>query len=210
MMSDKAVMTQMTNPFTRLLRKFVGNRRGVAAIEFAFIAPLLLTMYFVTMEIAPAIDANKKVGRSASMIADLVTQQQSISKTEVEAIMAIGEATLRPYNRTNLKVIITAIEITDEEAPEVRVFWSRKMVGGVFSQDAAKGTVTEVPPALRIRNSFLVRVQSELEYRPMITWTADQKATTGLLAAFDKINMKETYYLRPRMSTSIDCPTCAS
>jgi Flp pilus assembly protein TadG len=207
-MSDTAGMTRMTNPFARLLQKFIGNRKGVAAIEFAFIAPLLLTMYFVTMEIAPAIDANKKVGRSASMIADLITQQQSISKTEVEAIMAIGEATLNPYNRTDLKVTVTAINITDDDAPEVLVAWSRKMVDGVFSQDAAAGTATTVPPTLKIRNSFLIRVQSELDYQPMITWTADQKVATGLLAAFDNINMKETYYLRPRMSTSIECATC--
>jgi Flp pilus assembly protein TadG len=207
-MSDTAGMTRMTNPFARLLQKFIGNPKGVAAIEFAFIAPLLLTMYFVTMEIAPAIDANKKVGRSASMIADLITQQQSISKTEVEAIMAIGEATLNPYNRTDLKVTVTAINITDDDAPEVLVAWSRKMVDGVFSQDAAAGTATTVPPTLKIRNSFLIRVQSELDYQPMITWTADQKVATGLLAAFDNINMKETYYLRPRMSTSIECATC--
>lgn len=207
-MSDKAGMMQMDNPIARLVRKFAANRRGVAAIEFAFIAPLLLTMYFVTMEIAPAIDANKKVGRSASMIADLITQQQSITKTEVESIMAIGEATLRPYSRTNLKVIVTAIEITDETTPKVKVAWSRKMVDGAFSQDAAKGTITTVPETLKIKGSFLVRVQSELDYRPIITWTADAKVTTGLLAAFDKIGMKEMYYLRPRMSTTIDCATC--
>jgi Flp pilus assembly protein TadG len=207
-MSDKAGMMQMGNPIARLVRKFAANRRGVAAIEFAFIAPLLLTMYFVTMEIAPAIDANKKVGRSASMIADLITQQQSITKTEVESIMAIGEATLRPYSRTNLKVIVTAIEITNDTTPQVKVAWSRKMVDGAFSQDAAKGTTTTVPETLKIKGSFLVRVQSELDYRPIITWTADAKVTTGLLAAFDKIGMKETYYLRPRMSTTIDCATC--
>ena len=193
---------------TRLLRRAGADRRGVAAIEFAFIAPLLLTMYFVTMEIAPAIDANKKVGRSASMIADLVTQQQTISKSEVEAIMSIGEATLNPYNRSQLKVVITAITVTDEETPKVLVAWSRKMVNGAFSQDAAKDTVTTVPASLKVKGSFLIRVETALDYRPIITWTASAKATTGLLAAFDNINMKETYYLRPRMSNSIDCPTC--
>lgn len=192
----------------RSLRDLARDRRGVAAIEFAFIAPLLLTMYFVTMEIAPAIDANKKVGRSASMIADLVTQQQTISKSEVEAIMSIGEATLNPYNRTKLKVVITAITITDETTPKVKVLWSRKMVNGAFSQDAAKDTITTVPDALKVKGSFLIRVESSLDYRPIITWTASQKETTGLMAAFDKINMKETYYLRPRMSNSIECSTC--
>lgn len=191
-----------------LLRRAAADRKGVAAIEFAFIAPLLLTMYFVTMEIAPAIDANKKVGRAASMIADLVTQQQSISKSEVEAIMSIGEATLNPYSRTQLKVVITAIRISNDDVPTVKVAWSRKMVDGAFSQDAAKDSTTTVPETLRIKGSFLVRVETSLNYRPIITWTASEKQTTGLLAAFDNINMKETYYLRPRMSATIDCSTC--
>lgn len=196
------------NRAARLLRRAGADRKGVAAIEFAFIAPLLLTMYFVTMEIAHAIDANKKVGRAASMIADLVTQQQSISGSEVEAIMSIGEATLNPYNRTQLKVVITAIRISNDETPTVLVAWSRKMVDGVFSQDAAKDSTTTIPETLRIKGSFLVRVETSLDYRPIITWTASEKQATGLLAAFDNINMKETYYLRPRMSTTIDCSTC--
>ena len=52
------------------------DRRGVAAVEFALIAPLLLSMYFVTMEVSQGIEANKKVGRVGSIVADLVTQQQ--------------------------------------------------------------------------------------------------------------------------------------
>ena len=94
---------------------------------------------------------------------------------------------IRDSSRTNLKVIITAIGITDEDTPQVKVVWSRQMINGVFSRDAAKGEITTVPATLKVRNSFLVRVQSELDYRPMITWTAEQKAATGLLAAFDNI-----------------------
>ena len=63
------------------------DRRGVAALEFALIVPLLLSMYFVTMEVSQAIETNKKVGRVGSMVADLVTQQQTITKAELDAIM---------------------------------------------------------------------------------------------------------------------------
>ena len=34
------------------------------------------------------------------MVADLVTQQQTITKSELDAIMAIGESLLQPYNRS--------------------------------------------------------------------------------------------------------------
>jgi Flp pilus assembly protein TadG len=39
--------------------RLIPDRRGVAAVEFALVAPLLLCMYFVTMEVAQGIEANK-------------------------------------------------------------------------------------------------------------------------------------------------------
>lgn len=190
------------------LRRLVGDERGVAAIEFAFVAPVLLVLYFVTMEVGQAIETNKKVGRIGSMVADLVTQQQTMPRSELEAIMQIGGAIIQPYNRTLPRIVVTAIEITDEPTPKVKVVWSRKMVNGAFSVDAAPGTQTTVPERLKIAGTFLIRVQGGLDYRPVITWAADGKAAMGLTSAFDNIQMAETYYLRPRMSPTIDCTGC--
>lgn len=184
------------------------DRRGVAAIEFAFIAPVLLSLYFVTMEVAQGIETNKKVGRIGSMVADLVTQQQAITTQELDAIMRIGGAILQPYNRTQPDIIITAIKITDEADPKAEVAWSRRMNNGLFGAGAPKKSETKVPDQLLIRNTFLIRVSGGLNYRPVITWTAQQKASLGLAAAFDNIQMKESYYLRPRMSSEIGCSNC--
>lgn len=192
----------------RKVRRIIGDKRGVAAIEFALIVPLLLCMYFVTMEVAQGVETNKKVSRVGSLVADLVTQQMTIQKADLDAIMKIGGSVLEPYERSSPKIVVTAIEITDETTPKVKVFWSRKLENGVYSVDAAKGTATTVPAALNVRNSFLVRVESYLTYKPVITWAAANKKAMGLTAAFDSINMRETYYLRPRRSLQIPCGDC--
>lgn len=190
-------------------RRFARDGRGVAALEFALIVPLLLCLYFVTMEVAQAIEANKKVGRAASMAADLVAQMPEIPQTELEGIMRIGEATMQPYNRSNLDIIVTAIEVTNEATPKVQVVWEGKLIDGEYVEGVAKGTaITNLPPALKIKGSFLIRSEATLEYEPVITWAASAKTTLGLAAAFDGISMKETYYLRPRRSTSIPCDGC--
>lgn len=196
--------------FSRLRAKAIGfcsDRRGVAAVEFAFIAPLLLAMYFVTMEFSQGIETSKKVSRVGSMVADLVTQQQTVVKADLEAIMKIGESTLQPYNRSKPTIIITAIKVSDDAALNVTVEWSRKMVDGVYSIGTSDSTTT-IPSALRIKGSFLIRVESKLEYKPVITWAADSKQQLGLTAAFDNLSMGETYYLRPRMSQTITCSNC--
>ena len=190
-------------------RRLFRDKGGVAALEFALIVPLLLMLYFVTMEVAQAIEVNKKVGRVGSMVADLVTQMQEMNKSELEGIMRIGEATLQPYNRSQPNITITAIEVTDEATPKIQVVWSRKLVNGAFSAGPAKGTaVSDLPSALKIKGSFLIRAESSLEYEPVITWAASSKTTLGLASAFDGISMGETYYLRPRMSMTIPCTDC--
>jgi Flp pilus assembly protein TadG len=188
--------------------RFCIDRRGVAAIEFAFIVPVLLVMYFVTMEASQAIETSKKVSRIGSMVADLVTQQNTITKADLDAIMKIGTSTLQPYNRSTPKIIITAIQVTTDPTPKVQVVWSRKLDNGASSADAAKDSITTVPTALKIAGTFLVRVESDLAYQPIITWSADSQERLGLTSAFSHISMGETYYLRPRRSTTVPCNDC--
>ena len=122
--------------------------------------------------------------------------------------MKIGQALLIPYYRSKPRIIVTAIEITDEATPKVKVFWSRKLVNDLPSAGPAKGTITTVPVALNTRGSFLVRVESELDYKPVITWARRRTSRLGLTSMFDNIAMKETYYLRPRMSSQVVCTDC--
>ena len=54
----------------------------------------------------------------------------------------------------------------------------------------------------------VARVTASIDYKPVITWAAEGKPALGLLAAFDAIEMDETYHLRPRMSRTIPCSNC--
>ncbi|MBZ9956922.1 TadE/TadG family type IV pilus assembly protein [Mesorhizobium sp. BR1-1-14] len=187
---------------------FIRDRRGIAAVEFALIVPILLIMYFITMEASQAIETSKKVSRIGSMVADLVTQQPTIVAADLKAIMEIGTSTLQPYNRSVPDITITAIRITTDTPPRALVVWSRKVLNGVYGADAAKDTPTTVPSTLRVAGTFLIRVESKLGYVPIISWSADGSQTTGLTTIFNHISMGETYYLRPRRSLTIPCSDC--
>lgn len=198
--------------FRRILR-FLGDRRGIAAVEFAFVAPLLLSMYFVTMEVSQGVEANKKVGRIGSMVADLITQQPSVKLQDVKAIMDIGQSILQPYARSRPTITVTAIEITYKPSMTVKVVWSAKMENGTYTRPFKPGDATTLPDELlyeqdAVDKTFLIRVTSELAYKPVITWSASGKPALGLAAAFDGIDMGETYYLRPRMGKDVACSDC--
>lgn len=206
-MGERGIATGRRTQAGARLRAFLTNRRGMAAIEFALIAPILLSLYFVTLEVAQGMETNKKVSRVGSMVADLVGQQGRMVYTrDLDPIMAIGEAILKPYMRSRVNIVITGIDIDKDSRVKVR--WSRKLENGVFGRDAAKGATTTVPDDLKIPDTFLLRVTAKLDYRPIIAWTAEQKTSLGLLGAFDNISMSESYNLRPRMSPEMDCADC--
>ena len=200
--------TQMIRLLTSI-KRFARDRRGVAAIEFAFIAPVLLVMYFITMEFSQAIETSKKVSRLGSMVADLVTQQPAVTDTDLKNIMKIGDTTLRPYHRSTPTIAITAIQIGSAPAKKATVLWSIQGTGTTYVKVAAKDSeVTNLPTALKVADTFLIRVNSTLTYTPVIAWAADGKKALGLVSAFSEISMGETYYLRPRRSQSIACTGC--
>lgn len=184
--------------------ELVSDRRGVAAIEFALIAPLMLAMCLVTWELALGIETSRKVGRAGSTIGDLVAQQSKMTKLELEGILAIGGGIVQPYNRSDPTVTVTALEIV-EEAGQVKskVAWFYQHGPKKLEKDP-----TIVPERLRIPGSFLIRVDSTLDYKPAITWDGETKAALGLGASRSVYGMGETYYLRPRVSQTIPCADC--
>jgi Flp pilus assembly protein TadG len=190
------------------LRRFNGDERGAAAIEFAFIAPLLITMYLGTMEISRGLQVNKKVGRSASSAADLIAQvsQGALNKTTIEDILKIGKATLQPYSLTQPTIIATGVDIN--AAGAATVSWSRQLASTTASTPYAAGTsVTGIPAKLLIANTFLIKVQTKLEYRSVTSWslTKNKSDSSGSYAAID---MSEAYYLRPRTGPTLYCNDC--
>ena len=206
-MSFRAGALKQVSQILAGLGRFARDRRGIAAVEFALIAPILLAMYFLTMELSQGIETNKKLSRVASMVADLVTQQGSVTRDDLDAIMKIADSGLMPYQRSRPEIVVTGIAIGGSPL-KAKVKWSREGDKDGYRPGAGAGAETSVPASLMIADTFLVRVESKLDYKPFITWSADGKSALGLSAAFDSLAMSETYYLRARMTKDITCSDC--
>jgi Flp pilus assembly protein TadG len=187
------------------IARFCAEKNGAAAVEFAFIAPLLITMYLGTMEISQGIEINKKVGRSASLIGDIVAQDDNLTMDDLRGIMKIGAAVLQPYERDAPTIKITGIRI-DADA-DATVAWSQQGVGEVYSSGDLAGSDITVPVNLKIENTFLIKVEASLEYLPITSWTI-QKNKSGPDGAYASVPMKEVYYLRPRVENEVVCTDC--
>src|SRR5690606_24990997 len=62
-----------------LIRRWVGDERGVSAIEFAMIAPVLIVFYMGMTEFCQGFMAQKRMGHVSATVADLIAQEETIT-----------------------------------------------------------------------------------------------------------------------------------
>ena len=98
------------------LQSFSDDTRGIAAIEFAFIAPVMLGMYFGLLEISMAVAADRKVSHAANVAGDLVTQATVVDRAEMEDIMEATLAVLNvnPNSLGNVTIEVSSFQMLDD------------------------------------------------------------------------------------------------
>ncbi len=83
-----------------VVRRFAGATRGVAAVEFALILPLMLLLYLGSAETTQAVMASRKASMAARTLSDLVSQQDAnVVMTDVTmgSIFNAASAIMQPF-----------------------------------------------------------------------------------------------------------------
>jgi Flp pilus assembly protein TadG len=163
------------------LRHLARDTRGVSAVEFALIAPLMVSLYLGCVEISDGVSAQRKVTLIASTIANLGAQSATLTTTDVSNILDASTAIIYPYSSSTLKMTISCIAIDANKNATVK--WSVTRNGTALS-----GSVT-MPSALQVANSQFVYAQVSYGYKPAIGYTI-----TGTLT------LSETMYMMPRIT----------
>lgn len=90
-----------------------GARSGAVAVEFALIAPILILIFFATVELAQLLDCRTRVIDGTASAADLIAQGSSINDSGLSAMVSAIKAIIYPYSTTDgLNVVITGISCT--------------------------------------------------------------------------------------------------
>lgn len=191
---------------TRNLVAFGKDRRGIAALEFALIAPVMIMLLLGSIEITNGFDVNKKLARAGAMVGDLVTQQQSITKEKIADIMEIGTSILLPYRRDLPTITIASINI--DANGNATVAWSQRKQGQAISTPYTKGSAITIDANLKIPTSNFVRVETSIAYIPLIAWTMKDTVKTSIGTSGPGIAMGKMIYGRIRQGDAVACTNC--
>lgn len=103
---------------------FVRGRRGVAAVEFALILPLLITLLLGTFEITRAVEINRKVNNAASVVADLITSSEEANLyNNLEDFFQAGKLMLSPYDDSPISITVSVLRF-DPTSNSGIIVWS--------------------------------------------------------------------------------------
>src|SRR5258708_26904184 len=90
---------------------FARDQRGVSAVEFAMLLPLMITLYLGSVEISQGVGMDRKVTLAARTVADLASQVSSIAGTDMSNILTATSAVIAPYDTAPLKVTVSAVTV---------------------------------------------------------------------------------------------------
>src|SRR6185295_16885762 len=106
-----------------LLRRFHHDKRGVSAVEFAMLLPLMITLYIGGVEVSSAIAVDRKVTLVARTLGDLVAQSTSVNATDMTNILNAASSVVQPYSSSLIKVTVSRVDVDANGA--AKVIWSK-------------------------------------------------------------------------------------
>lgn len=179
----------MTYRLPSCLKALVRDRRALGAVEFAMTAPFLILLYLGGFQMMDAISTYRKVVITDRTLADLTTQDTSMTAAEAQSIITGAKQVMVPYSTANATLIITQVKIDANGVPSVD--WTQSNDG-----TEVKTADLNVPADIAVPNTYVILSQIIYRYTPVIGGDL-----IGPLTFTDHI------FMNPRRSNSIPMET---
>jgi Flp pilus assembly protein TadG len=184
-------------------RRYAHDKNGLAAVEFAFLLPVMITIFFGMVEVAAAVSCRADVSNVASTAADLVAQEGTATTADLSNVFNASNTILYPYydgtsqdTTKNVKPNITIASVIDNGATDFK----SGTVAWVCAQGTASvhvGQVINFGQALMTTGGSIVYANITYNYA---------SPTSKVIAP--AIAMQNTFYTKPRRVAKIPLQAC--
>jgi len=180
---------------TTLLHRFRHDRRGVSAVEFAMVLPLMVILFVGVVQVSEVASIKRKTTLVARAVADLVAQVSSIDQNEMNNVMSAGSAVVAPFPASKLKIRITSVKIDANK--NVTVVWSKVNSASADWGPRTNGSPVALDDVLKVANTYLVMGEVEYTHQPAIGYLL-----TGALSLVPD-TVEDKIFMRPRLSDQV-------
>lgn len=154
-------------------RRFARDVAGVAAVEFAYIAPILLVMLMATFELSRGVSIDRRLNSVSAMASELVAREGEVAAADLLNIYRALDHVMKPYNDNSLVVRLTQVRTNNNSVAQVE--WSSE-INSTMVQSTSGGTPTTPYPhcstfnldaELKQRGSRVIVAEVGYNYQPM-------------------------------------------
>lgn len=176
---------------------FRHDSRGVAAIEMAFILPFLVILFFGLIDLTQLISLNRKVTYAASVVGDLVTQNDTtVAGADFSDYFNAAKLVMKPTPITGVRIEVYQFR---NVGGTVTNQWNKKSTGG-----AACGI-----PSTAGLSSLMTDGNDVVVAEVCTTYTPFMATFLGsMILGATSFTMSEEIALRPRQSATLNCTGC--
>jgi Flp pilus assembly protein TadG len=182
---------------------------GIAATEFAMIVPIMLVIFFGTVEISSGVAVDRKVTLVARTLSDLTSQAappnqsqswSTVNDNYLQNVFTSTIAILQSYKASPSKVTVSEIYVDSNQIAKIQ--WSK---AATFASGATQATLAAssrnagdvvtsvVPPALLVKKTYLIFSEVSYDYAPLgIGYVMKTNVT-----------LRDVAYTRPRQVTCV-------
>lgn len=178
--------------FSHLLRSFRKDTRGVSAMEFALLLPVMLLFVAGTVDISEGLTVHRKIRQISSIVVDLVAQNSKLSQGEVNTILAGAAKILEPYPTAKLSIVVSVLDVKNKK--KQKVAWSVGYNGTALT----KGAEVDVPADITAKNVQLIRAEVDYSFSTMFS-----SYLAGLMGR-NGYALEDVMYQRPRVSDTVE------
>lgn len=169
------------------LIRFARDRRGLAALEFALIAPMMIVVLFGAIELTELLATNRRAENTTASIADVISRDTTVSNAEVSDLWSAASALMYPNASGPMKMRVSSIQV--ETASSAKVLWSEAANGYTAR---SKGSAMTLPAGMMVAGTSVVIAESSYNYVPPIGVFLDIA-----------INLNHIEYRRPRVADPV-------
>jgi Flp pilus assembly protein TadG len=186
----RGVVSHWTAHTVSVGRRFGLDARGVAAIEMAFVFPMMLIVYFGLVDVTNLLAANRRVTLTASTIGDLVTQAPgAITRADLMGFYNAVEPIMDPFPAADVGINIFAYK-NNGGTPQLK--WQDSHGPSCGAPDTSNLV------NLMAEGNDIIMAMACVNYTPI----------TGNIIGSAPFNLHDALALRPRQNLTLDCNNC--
>jgi Flp pilus assembly protein TadG len=190
----------------RAFRPFRKAQDGMAAVEFALLLPVMITLFFGMCETSLALLCRADVSIMASTASDLIAQESTTQTSDLSNVYAAAGTVLFPYynpgttgsQAPTIRITSVNYDTTTNSTTEGKIGWTCTQSGSGSLNPATRspGQTVNLPQAIMTSNSSVIMAEVAYSYA-----SPTSKIITG------PINMTNIWYTKPRRVLQIPAPT---